>query len=266
MTKPADVRFGFGKNWKRFIAEIRDDQITRAHDALLEFHGAERLRGCDFIDIGCGSGLHSLAAVMAGAATVLSVDYDLHSVESAQQLKTVKAPSAAWEIRQVDILSPADLKSLRTYDLVYSWGVLHHTGAMWSAITNTLTLVKPQGWLHIAIYNRHRRSGIWKFIKGTYVRCPGFLQQALLGVYAVLDVLRMLWRRQNPLRVIRSYKKDRGMRWLINLRDWLGGYPYEYASAAEITDFVCSRGFKLVKTLPNSGTGCAEFLFQKERL
>lgn len=258
-----DKRFEFGENWQSFLASIQDDQIQQAYAAMIEFIGIENLKDCTFLDIGCGSGLHSLAAVMAGASRVLSIDYDPFSVKSSQELKAAKAPTAAWEIRQGDILSDASLQTLQTYDLVYSWGVLHHTGAMWKAIENSLTLVKPQGRFQLAIYNRHWTSPIWKIIKAIYVHSPKFLQTMELGLYAVLDILRMLAHGRNPVRVIRTYKKDRGMRWLINLRDWLGGYPYEYASAAEIIAFVTARHFALLKSVPNEGTGCSEFLFQR---
>ena len=63
-----EKRFAFGSNWHRFIE--RDFSEARAQAAqlhLLDFLKMTSLQGRRFLDVGCGSGLHSLAALRAGA-------------------------------------------------------------------------------------------------------------------------------------------------------------------------------------------------------
>ena len=60
-------RFEFGKNWSNFLSRINEDIIQSAELDLKEFFNRETLQGLDFIDIGSGSGLHSLAAWRLGA-------------------------------------------------------------------------------------------------------------------------------------------------------------------------------------------------------
>src|SRR6185437_13578206 len=69
--------------------------------------------------------------------------------------------------------------------------------------------------------------------------------------------------------VWKSYESGRGMDQDHDLHDWLGGYPYESASAEEITSFMRRMGFSLVRSFDTGprmgvlGTGCAEYVFQR---
>ena len=164
-----DQRFQFGKNWEKFLVGLDDIQITESERALLEMVGVDSFSGKTFLDIGSGSGLSSLAAKRSGAK-VYSFDYDPYSVGCTKELKQRFSPDdSGWIIEQGDVLNQGYLNSLGKFDVVYSWGVVHHTGAMWKALDNLSNLVSPSGRLFIAIYNdQGRASRRWKKIKRMY--------------------------------------------------------------------------------------------------
>ncbi|HYY59119.1 MAG TPA: class I SAM-dependent methyltransferase, partial [Pyrinomonadaceae bacterium] len=131
-----ELRFEFGRNWRRFLSTLDEERILEAERSLRLMLEAETLDGKSFLDIGSGSGLFSLAARRLGAR-VHSFDYDAESVACAQELKQrFFAGDADWTIERGSVLDSDYVKRLGQFDIVYSWGVLHHTGAMWRALEN----------------------------------------------------------------------------------------------------------------------------------
>lgn len=245
-------RFEFGANWASFLKVLDEDRIAEAERSLLDFLGGTDLEGQTFIDVGSGSGLFSLAARRLGAK-VTSFDYDPNSVACTRELKRRYFDGDSdWNILgQASVLDRAYVESLGTFDIVYSWGVLHHTGHMWDAIDNVTTLVRPGGRLFIMIYmDRGRTSKAWHAIKRTYVsgRAGKIAVTATMIPYYVgrtfaSDVLRA----RNPLDTYREHKRKRGMSRFHDWIDWIGGYPFEVASPEALQDFLGPRGFTLLK-------------------
>jgi 2-polyprenyl-3-methyl-5-hydroxy-6-metoxy-1,4-benzoquinol methylase len=258
-TPAADERrFGFGRNWKAFSRHIDAGRIDDAVESLKRLTGLGDLTGRRFLDIGCGSGLFSLAAHRMGA-TVHSFDYDQDSVECTRSLQQRFAPGAAgWMIEQGSILDEAYARRLGTFDVVYSWGVLHHTGDMRRAFANAASLVAPGGRLAIAIYNDQG----WVTTYWTRVKQAYNTNSALRGavITAHLPYLFTRW----TVRTVRSRKVERGMRLWTDLLDWLGGYPFEVASPAAVIATFEPLGFR-AKVLSTCGRrhGCNEFMFER---
>jgi len=244
-------RFKFGKNWANFHNVLNEDRIQEAEKSLTQMLECEDLQGKQFLDAGSGSGLFSLAARRLGA-TVFSFDFDPDSVRCTQALRSrYFEGDSQWKIEQGSVLDQEFMNSLGRFDIVYSWGVLHHTGEMWKALDIAGTAVKNPGKLFIMIYlDRGWKSIAWRWIKRTY--CSGLGGEiAVLGIvipyFAIRGFLEDLVHLRNPTRRYREHYKNRGMSRFHDWIDWIGGYPYEFASPTEIEKFYAERGFVLRK-------------------
>lgn len=264
-------RFEFGKNWSAFLSVLDDERIATAEASLKEMLECDTLAGKTFLDIGSGSGLFSLAARRLGAK-VHSFDFDSNSYACTKELRRrYFANDDEWTVEQGSALDREYVESLGKFDIVYSWGVLHHTGKMWEALGNAVIPTKPGGKLFIAIYNdTGSQAKRWHWIKKTYCRLPSLLKTPFAVAAILPDEARSLARSVvtlKPLDYIRSwtqYKNGRGMNRWYDIIDWVGGYPYEVATVDEIFDFYRSKGFTLTKVKSGGvGLGCNEFVFEK---
>jgi 2-polyprenyl-3-methyl-5-hydroxy-6-metoxy-1,4-benzoquinol methylase len=267
-TTLPEERFEFGRNWQRYLRSLDEKRILEAENSLRNMLAIENLDQKAFLDVGCGSGLFSLAARRLGAR-VFSFDYDPQSVACALHLKNTFFPEDPdWQVERGSALEQSYLHNSGTFDVVYAWGVLHHTGAMWEALENMVPLVKQGGKLFIAIYNDQGvKSDIWRFVKRVYNRTPKILRFliswpigiAILSGMTLVDLCRI----RKP-RIASAVTSPRGMALWVDIVDWVGGYPFEVASPNQIIDFYRSRGFCLDK-LASCGRklGCNQFVFTK---
>lgn len=259
-------RFGFGANWMRFLSVLNDERIEEAKSSLKRMLNIESLEGKTFLDVGSGSGLFSLAARMLGAK-VYSFDYDPQSVACTAELKRRYFPGDDWVVESGSVLDKDYLSRLGQFDVVYSWGVLHHTGSMWEALGNVAPLVKPEGQLFIAIYNKQQFiSAYWVIVKRLYNRSWPIVQSTLnMGYFLffaaqlfIADVLRGI----NPTLRYKGVG-SRGMNVYRDVVDWVGGWPFEVATPEEIFRFFRKRNFSLSELVTCGGKhGCNEFVFK----
>jgi SAM-dependent methyltransferase len=256
------MKFSFGANWLSYSSRSLDQsKIASAREAFQRLTQGIDLRGKRFLDIGFGQGIPLYLAQEAGAE-VVGIDLDPICAEALNATARFFPEEPRPTVCIASILDDEFVARERAsgdYDIVHSWGVLHHTGAMKHAFRNAAALVKENGVLIISIYNRHWTSPLWGSIKRLFNRLPPPLQEAAVSASYPLFYLRA--RRLNRPN---EAADDRGMDLRHDVRDWLGGNPYEYASIPEVQRAIESHGFELVRSHPTKGfTGCNEFVFRK---
>lgn len=238
-------RFQFGENWQSFLSSVEDNQIQESMGNLQSIFDTESLAGKTFLDVGCGSGIFSLAAHRLGADQVVSFDYDDKAVACCEHLRE-REGADNWEVSQGSILDSEFVESLGIHDCVYCWGVVHHTGSMWEAIDNVSVPVGPAGRLCLGIYNEvtpeesFYNSYRARHMKEIYHEAPDVVQSMMVAWFGIAHLsARTLLKRESPLTYLEEYSSEnRGMDYWHDVRDWLGGLPFEFAKPAEVEGYL----------------------------
>ena len=264
-------RFEFGANWARFLSVLDEDRIGEAERSLQEMLATDNLQGLRFLDIGSGSGLFSLAARRLGAV-VRSFDYDKESVACTSELRKRYFPDDEnWQVESGSALDRDFMRGLGEFDVVYSWGVLHHTGRMWLGIEYALGCVAADGGkFYVAIYNDQGwKSRVWWFIKYFYNQLPNLLKTPYVFLVSAVTRLALIVKytlKLRPMVAIKPIFQDdsaRGMSAKYDKADWIGGFPFEFATFELLVDYFESRGFALIAGKENPSLGCHELSFQR---
>lgn len=262
-------RFGFGKNWENFIQkQFSEERVEISRKHILSFLKLNDLKGKCFLDIGCGSGLSSLAALRSSADKIVSFDYDMDAVSTTKMLWQYSGNPANWEVKQGSILDEEFIKTIEPADVVYSWGVLHHTGNMWQAMDNTARLAKKNGLLYIALYDYDIQVNpppeFWLEVKQRYNHSNQWGKRKMELWYIWKFMLY-----ENPLRFpallkqMTDYKQSRGrgMAFYTDVKDWLGGWPMEFAKRADVKAWADKTGLEMLTM--KTGEANTEYLFKK---
>jgi 2-polyprenyl-6-hydroxyphenyl methylase/3-demethylubiquinone-9 3-methyltransferase len=268
-----ESHFAFGHNWADYANEIRDEQIKEAMNALQRLLGNETLAGKRFLDIGCGSGLHSLAALQLGAAEVVATDLDPESVATTERvLGRFAPPHASYRViqRSVFDLNVADLGS---FDVTYSWGVLHHTGNLHEALARAAAMTALSGLFVFALYRKTWLCRFWTIEKKWYSAASAKRQEYARRNYIRLFKIGLLVTGRTFAAYNENYRSNRGMDFYHDVHDWMGGYPYESISNREVDDLMISTGFQSQRLFASSqrkvlgrnvgffGSGCDEYVY-----
>jgi SAM-dependent methyltransferase len=250
-----EITFSFGENWRDFLSAADEEAIDLARADIEQWLGAEGLEGRTVLDIGCGSGLHSLAFHLKGASKLVSFDYDPQSVSATRSLWERAGRPANWTVRRESILDEDFVAALGKFDVVYAWGVLHHTGNMWKAIENAFTLTAEGGICWLALYQKGPRYARDLALKQRFNRAPAKIKKLMIWQFIVRTMAYRAVQGRNPMRW--NERKARGMDTYHDIVDWLGGLPYEVATVDEVLAAGEQRGFAPMKVLEASEGGCS---------
>jgi SAM-dependent methyltransferase len=263
-----ESHFAFGENWASYAAKVSEPQIQAAVNGLQRLVG-ERIAGRRFLDIGCGSGIHSLAALQLGAAEVVAVDIDSDSAATARRLLEAKAPGGRWKVALGSVFDLSQA-GLGQFDVVYSWGVLHHTGDMYRAVRCAAALVAPGGAFAFALYRKTRCCNLWKIEKRWYARASRRSQRIARAIYRSAFRLDLARRGGSWRSHVLNYNA-RGMDFEHDAHDWLGGWPYESISPEETEQLMVQLGLRRVRAFLQPqvrfgvfGSGCDEYVYARE--
>ena len=270
-----ETHFAFGHNWADYADKIRDDQTDEAKCALQRLLGNETLAGKRFLDIGCGSGVHSLAALQLGAAEVVAVDLDPESVATTEQvLRRFAPPHASYCVIQLSVFD-LNVADLGTFDVTYSWGVLHHTGDLNKALVRASAMTAPLGLFVFALYRKTWCCGLWTIEKRWYAAASDKRQEYARRNYIRLFKIALLVTGRTFDDYKEKYRSNRGMDFYHDVHDWMGGYPYESITNREVDEFMRSAGFQAQRLLVSNkrkifgrnvgffGTGCDEYVYRR---
>ena len=268
--RSVETHFKFGENWRSFVDTLSERSIEEAERGLTRLFPKGELQGRRLLDIGCGSGLHMLAAQRLGAAEIVGIDLDSVSVSTAQTLLSTHVSGRTWS---VNVRSVFDLDPNKdgVYDVVYSWGVLHHTGDMWIAIRKAAEMVAPGGYLALALYRHTPLCGFWRVEKKIYATSPRLVQAAMRALYKTIYLCGLIATGRSPADYIRNYVSARGMDWSHDIHDWLGGYPYESVQPPQLIAFLHDLRFSIERVFEHPaalmgilGSHCDEFVARRQ--
>lgn len=253
--------FDFGANWESFRPKISEDRVDAAVHALQERLAPLSCTGGTFVDVGCGSGINSLAAYRIGFDRVLSFDLARGSVRATLELKSDYGGDDRWQAICGSILDPSFVKRLGQFDVVYAWGVLHHTGDVWRAIDLVTHLVAPSGSLILATYSADvidaPQREMWLDKKRSYNRSSRIGKRFMeLDYFWTYTADKSLRRAATGLREARR-ARYRGMDYWVDVRDWLGGLPMEWVYDRDVELELEARSFDVVEI--KAGEACTEF-------
>ena len=254
--------YQFGKNWSKYLLHITEENIKSACNDLKRLLGKENLKGKTFLDIGSGSGLMSLAARKMGAK-IISFDYDEDSVNCTKQVREkYYHDDQNWEVLNGSVLDTDFMNQFESVDIIYSWGVIHHTGNMWAAITNIINLAeKNSSDIVLAIYNDQGWiSKYWFFIKRVNNKNLFLKIATVMFHMPYLYVVRILYRIFTG-----RFELERGMLYWYDMLDWLGGYPFEASTPNKIISHFEKYNYSVrYKNLCGNRHGCNEYYFESK--
>ena len=128
------------------------------------FADFERWRGKRVLEIGCGLGTDTMNFARHGAQ-VTAVDLSEKSLELAQQRAKVFGLEDRVTFIQADAEHLSEYVPVEPYDLIYSFGVIHHTPHPERVLEQLRQFAKPETTVKIMVYNRWSWKVLWILLR-----------------------------------------------------------------------------------------------------
>ncbi len=215
--------------------EKMEEERYRGQAFIHAFAQFTRWRGKKVLEVGCGCGIDLIQFARAGAE-IYGIDLSHYSVELTR--KCLELYGLQAEVKQGDgrhLPFSSDY-----FDLVYSWGMLHHSPQPSKAVEEIYRVLKPGGYIKAMVY--YHNSPAWLPLWLKYALLKGRIFTSLSRVISehyespgtrtftmkqIKDLFRLfseLKFESAPLREIAFLKKYQALSWLVNL------YPRKIAA------------------------------------
>ena len=148
-----ESHFEFGSNWNDFSSLVTKSNLNNAKLSFKKLGLHKLIKNKSFLDIGCGSGLNLITSLEFGVKKVCGIDIDPDCIKTSKKLLSKFSNKKNWDVYNLSIFDKK-IEKFQKFDVVYSWGVLHHTGDMYKAIDKSMKLVKYDGYLCLALYQK----------------------------------------------------------------------------------------------------------------
>ena len=128
-----------------------------------DFADFPRWRGKDVLEIGCGIGTDSVNFVRNGAnLTIVELSSESLAITKKRlELEHLRANLVNGNAEELNELLPPEKK----FDVIYSFGVIHHTPHPERVVEAITKRLKPDGELRIMLYARHSWKVLWIYAR-----------------------------------------------------------------------------------------------------
>jgi ubiquinone/menaquinone biosynthesis C-methylase UbiE len=167
--------------------------------AFAEF---SRWKGKKVLEIGCGIGTDTINFARSGAQ-VTAVDLTENSLEVARQRAKVFGVEDRIKFIQANAERLSESVPVEAYDLIYSFGVIHHTPHPDRVLEELRKYVKPETEVKVMVYYRWSWKVLW--ILMTYGKFQFWKLNRLIADYSEAET---------GCPVTYSYSRSSGKKWL----------------------------------------------------
>ena len=155
-TQPCNIKHGKSDiGTPEFFREVSERRY-RVEPHIPEFAGFHLWAGKRVLEIGCGIGSDAEEFAKHGA-DYTGIDLSDQSIALCRQ--RFEALGLEGEFHNIDVTNLAALKTLGEFDLVYSYGVIHHFPGIDKIIANVKEVVKSGGEFRYMVYAKNS----WKY-------------------------------------------------------------------------------------------------------
>lgn len=176
-SRPCNIRHSPRPVGTREYFDEVEARKYRVEPHIPRFAEFPRWRGRRVLEVGCGIGTDTINFARHGAM-VTAVDLSAQSLEVARQRARVFELEDRVEFYCADAETLTEVVPARPYDLVYSFGVVHHTPHPDRALAQLRAYLAPGGTLKLMVYHRYAWKVLWILLtygRGRFRDLPGLV-------------------------------------------------------------------------------------------